>query len=149
MPILILLFLIVPFIEIYLLIKVGQAIGALPTIGLCVLTAVIGGALLRQQGVKTLARARHNLEQGQLPAIEMLEGIALAVGGALLVTPGFATDAIGFVCLIPLTRGWLVREALKRVTVIGYGQQTDGVYRRREQDHDVIEGQYERRDNDK
>lgn len=146
MPIFVILFLVVPFIEIYLLIQVGQVIGALPTIGLCVLTAVLGGALLRQQGVETLARARANMARGQLPAQEMLEGIALAVGGAMLITPGFATDAIGFACLLPFTRGWLVRKALQRVTVIQPAGTAGPRYGRTEDGHNIIEGEYERRD---
>lgn len=145
MPILVFLFLVVPFIEIYLLIQVGQQIGALPTIALCVLTAVVGGLLLRQQGARTLQRARRNLERGELPAGELLEGLALAVGGALLVTPGFATDAVGFVCLIPQTRAWLVGEVLKRVTVIRAGGASPGPGRTSD-GHEVIEGEYRRHD---
>ncbi|RFA25367.1 hypothetical protein CAI21_19210 [Alkalilimnicola ehrlichii] len=152
MPIFILLFLIVPFVEIYLLIQVGQVIGALPTIGLCVLTAVLGGALLRQQGVRTMARARHNLDQGQLPAHEMLEGIALGIGGALLVTPGFATDAVGFMCLLPFTRRWLVSHVLRRVTVVSamgagaYDSTTRRPQGREADGSHIIEGEYERKD---
>jgi UPF0716 protein FxsA len=145
LPILVFLFLIVPFIEIYLLIQVGQQIGALPTIALCVLTAVIGGFLLRQQGARTLQRARRSLDRGELPAGELLEGLALAVGGALLVTPGFATDAVGFVCLIPHTRAWLVGEVLKRVTVIRAGSAPRGPGRT-QKGHEVIEGEYRRHD---
>ena len=83
------LFLIIPIIEIYFLIKVGEVIGALPTIILVVLTAVIGAGLLRQQGLSTLARLQQNISQGKIPAQEMVEGVLLAVGGALLMTPGF------------------------------------------------------------
>jgi len=103
-PILMALFLAVPIIEIYLLIQVGGVIGVLPTIALVVLTAVIGASLLRSQGTQTYMRFNQSLSEGRVPANEILEGIALFVGGALLLTPGFFTDLIGFVCLLPFTR---------------------------------------------
>lgn len=102
-----------PILEMVVLIKVGGVIGALPTIGLVLLTATIGVALLRQQGLSTLARAQNKMREGQLPANEMVEGIFLAVGGALLLTPGFITDAIGFACLIPGIRQLLFKAASK------------------------------------
>jgi len=108
------LFLIIPVIEIYFLIKVGEVIGALPTIILVVLTAVIGAALLRQQGLSTLARLQKNIEQGKLPAQELIEGVLLAVGGALLMTPGFVTDTLGFLCLIPVSRKYLAKTIMQR-----------------------------------
>ncbi|MDZ7747964.1 MAG: FxsA family protein [Halofilum sp. (in: g-proteobacteria)] len=120
MPAFILLFLVVPLVEIYLLIEVGQVIGALPTVGLCVLTAVVGGALLRYQGFQTMVRAQQNLQRGRIPAIEMFEGVALAIGGALLLTPGFATDVIGFLCLVPWSRRAMIRAAMRRMQV-SYG----------------------------
>ncbi|MDX1610327.1 MAG: FxsA family protein, partial [Halofilum sp. (in: g-proteobacteria)] len=112
-----LLFLLVPLVEIYVLIEVGTVIGALPTIALCVLTAVVGAGLLRVQGFQTMRRAQENLNRGEIPAIEMFEGVALAFGGALLLTPGFLTDAVGFLCLVPWTRRWLIRMALARMQV--------------------------------
>ena len=92
----------------YLLLQVGGHIGALPTIGLVMLTAVVGILLLKRQGLATLTRGLARLEQGELPASEVAEGILLAVAGALLVTPGFVTDALGFLLLFPPTRRWLV-----------------------------------------
>jgi len=109
----ILLFITVPIIEMWLLIEVGSQIGALSTIFLVFLTAAIGLALLRQQGLATLLRVNEKMTQGQLPASEILEGVALAVGGALLLTPGFVTDAIGFACLIPFSRRLIVALLLK------------------------------------
>jgi len=149
-PVFLVLFLAVPLVEIYLLIEVGQVIGALPTIGLCVLTAAIGGALLRQQGLDTLARARRNLDQGHVPALELFEAVALAVGGALLLTPGFATDVIGFACLLPPTRRLLVQLALRRVNVV-YGPASGPGGRggqHRDEAGRTIEGEYQRRDRD-
>jgi UPF0716 protein FxsA len=108
------LFIVVPVIEIYLLIKVGSAIGALPTILLVVVTAIVGTMLLKQQGLATLNRYQQNLMQGKIPAQELVEGLALVFGGALLLTPGFFTDIIGFLCLIPLTRQTIIRWIMKR-----------------------------------
>lgn len=143
MPLL-LLFLLVPLVEIYILIEVGQEIGALSTIGLCVLTAVIGAALLRIQGLQTLTRAQENLNRGEIPAIEMFEGMALALGGALLLTPGFATDTLGFLCLIPWSRRAMIRGALRRMNVY-YGPPggpgTGGPHR-------TIEGDFRRDERD-
>lgn len=111
-PVLMAIFLIVPIVEIYLLIQVGGMIGVLPTIGLVILTAVMGAALLRAQGLQTYLRFNQALSEGRMPAAEILEGVALLIGGALLLTPGFFTDAIGFICLLPFTRkalvAWLV-----------------------------------------
>jgi len=145
MPLL-LLFLLVPLVEIYILIEVGGIIGALPTIGLCVLTAVVGAGLLRLQGFQTLRRAQDNLARGEIPAIEMFEGVALAFGGALLLTPGFVTDTVGFACLIPWSRRWLIRAALRRMEIY-YGPPggPGGPQRGR---HYTIEGDFRRRDDD-
>ena len=111
---LVILFIAVPILEMYLLIKIGGVIGALPTIGLVVLTAMVGVNLLRQQGLSTLHRLQSAIDRGELPATEMLEGIILLVGGALLLTPGFFTDGLGLFCLVPSTRRILIRAALAR-----------------------------------
>ena len=113
-PVLFAAFLIIPIIEIFLLIQVGSLIGALPTIGLVVLTAVLGVALLRAQGLQTYLRFHRSLSEGRYPATEMLEGVALLVGGALLLTPGFFTDAVGFVCLVPPSRRVLITWSMTR-----------------------------------
>lgn len=121
LQILFLLFLFVPLLEIYLLIKVGGIIGALPTVFMVVFTAVLGAWLLRIQGLSTLMRVRSTLEQGGVPAIEMLEGAVLLVAGALLLTPGFFTDAIGFACLIPSLRRAVIRRLMRNVIEKGFG----------------------------
>lgn len=112
--ILLILFLTIPLVEIYLLIKVGGVIGAFPTVFMVVFTAVLGAWLLRIQGFATLNRVRSTMAQGGIPAIEMLEGAVLLVSGALLLTPGFFTDAIGFFCLVPTFRRTMIRWALGR-----------------------------------
>ncbi len=145
MRILLVVFFTVPLVEMYVLIKVGEQIGALPTIGLVVLTAVIGVALLRQQGLSTLTRGVSRLKSGEVPASEMLEGLLLAVGGALLLTPGFVTDAIGFALLMPWSRQAVARYIFDRWVVssvidVGLGGA------RHDDEGDVIEGDYTRRD---
>lgn len=109
-----LLFMLIPFFEMWILIEVGGWIGALPTIGLVVLTAMIGLSLLKQQGLSTLLRARRKMDEGAIPASELVSGVMIAVGGALLLTPGFVTDALGFALLIPQTRQWLLFKLIDR-----------------------------------
>ena len=109
-----LLFMLIPFFEMWILIEVGGWIGALPTIGLVVLTATIGLSLLKQQGLSTLMRARRKMDEGAIPASELVSGVMIAVGGALLLTPGFVTDALGFALLIPQTRQWLLFKLIDR-----------------------------------
>jgi len=111
--ILFLVFLVVPLVEIYLLIKVGGLIGALPTVFLVVFTAVLGAFLLRMQGLSTLARVQAALARGELPAMEILEGAVLLVAGALLLTPGFFTDTLGFLALVPNIRRAALRALLR------------------------------------
>ncbi|MFQ5761332.1 MAG: FxsA family protein, partial [Acidiferrobacterales bacterium] len=107
-------FLVVPLVEIWLLIEVGSVIGAIWTVILVVLTAMIGAALVRAQGFATLSRAQAQLRAGELPAVEMFEGVALIVAGALLLTPGFFTDTVGFTLLMPPLRRWLIRIVVER-----------------------------------
>ena len=107
-----LLFFTVPLVEIYVLLEVGGVIGALPTIGLVVLTAVIGAGLIRAQGLATLRRVQQQLEQGELPALGIIEAALLLVAGALLLTPGFVTDTVGFLILVPPLRRWAIQSFL-------------------------------------
>ena len=123
MRFLLLLFIVVPIVEMVVLIEVGSVIGSLATIGLVVLTAVIGLWLFRLEGLATFQRVQGRLAQGELPETELLEGIMLLVGGTLLLTPGFVTDTIGFVCLIPVLRrplaGWILRQGFARMIRTG------------------------------
>jgi UPF0716 protein FxsA len=107
------LFFIIPLVEMIILIQVGGMIGPLPTVGLVVLTAICGVSLLRSEGMATLSRVQEKLQRGEIPESELLEGIMLIVGGALLLTPGFATDIFGFVCLIPVLRGPLAARIIR------------------------------------
>ncbi len=115
---LLILFFAVPLAEIWLLIKVGGWIGAIPTIGLVVFTAVLGALLLRWQGFGLLNRVRAMMARGELPAIEMFEGVVLVASGAMLLTPGFFTDAIGFLLLVPPLRRAAVMWLLSRSLVM-------------------------------
>ena len=110
LPYLLVLFLTVPLLEIVLLIKVGSLVGLLPTVLLVVGTALLGVFLLRRQGVAVLQRLQHQLADGRLPAAEIVEAVVLLVAGALLLTPGFFTDALGFLLLVPALRRMLIRE---------------------------------------
>ena len=116
---LLILFLSVPLIEIYLLIQVGGILGALPTVGLIILTAILGAGLLRLQGLSTMQRVRQTMARGEVPAIEMLEGLVLLFCGALLLTPGFFTDIIGFLGLVPVLRRGLILWLLSKGLIQG------------------------------
>ncbi|MFV1993595.1 MAG: FxsA family protein [Acidiferrobacterales bacterium] len=111
------LFLIIPLAEIWFLIKVGGIVGAGWTVFLVVFTAVVGAALVRVQGLSTLNRIQQSMQQGKMPAVEMFEGLALFLAGALLLTPGFFTDAIGFSLLIPPLRRLIIKSILMRSVV--------------------------------
>ncbi len=110
------LFIATPLIEIYFLIEVGSVIGALPTIIVCIVTAVLGTSMLRVQGMSTLNRARQQLDQQIIPEEELVGGVFLLLAGLFLLTPGFLTDALGFLLLIPPLRRTLARWALARMT---------------------------------
>jgi len=107
-----LIFILVPVIEIAIFIEAGRFIGTLPTIILILLTGIIGGILVKMQGAHVVFRIMRSLEQGRLPGNEIIEGLFVLVGGALLLTPGFFTDVIGLLMLIPQTRV-VFREAAK------------------------------------
>jgi UPF0716 protein FxsA len=138
---LLLLFVFAPLIELYFLIQVGSVIGALPTILLSVVTAVIGGYLVRLQGLAVLMRVRTMLEQGETPALELLDGTVLLVCGFALLLPGFVTDAVGFVLLIPPVRHALIRRYAGVVPV--QRAQSPGVDRPGPR---VLEGEWRRED---
>ncbi len=142
------LFILIPLLEIFLMIKVGAHIGAFNTILLIIFTAVIGVALLRMQGLSTMQRFQHQMQQGELPAVTLLEAMMLFFAGALLLTPGFFTDAIGFVLLIPPVRKaialWIIERSGWIVQMRGSATHT-----RTHQHHEdpkTIEGDFKRKD---
>ena len=136
-------FILVPIVEIGVFIEVGGALGLWPTLGLIVLTAVLGSWQLRVQGLATLTKARAQMERGAMPARELFDGLCLLVAGALLLTPGFVTDGLGAVLFVPPFRALLRRWAAGYVAA--HGQVfTDGAGpRRTAPDGDLIEGDYE------
>jgi len=101
----------------YLLIEVAGYIDTLPTLFLVMLTAVIGVALLKRQGLATLTRGVGRMNAGEIPAQEMTEGILLGICGALLITPGFITDTVGFIILFPPARLAIAGYLIKRVRI--------------------------------
>ncbi len=122
MPLLFLLLLIgAPLLELYVIIKVGGAIGAGITVFLVVATALIGVGLIRAQGVGTRDRLQAKLARGEAPAMEVLEAAALLVAGGLLLAPGFITDAFGFILLVPPLRRVLIRAAVRHTASVRFG----------------------------
>ncbi|BCA27294.1 FxsA family protein [Metapseudomonas otitidis] len=142
------LFLLFPLIELAVLIKVGSVIGVFPTLLLLVATALLGSFMLRIAGVATAWRARERLARGELPEQEMLEGLMIAVGGGLLLLPGFISDLFGLVCIIPFTRRLIIRRVLQRAARQAERQRafSDDPLARNQPRRNVIEGEYERRD---
>lgn len=136
-----LVFLIVPLIEIYLLLIVGSIIGPLPTIAMVVFTAILGAWLLRIEGFHTWFRLQQSLAQGKIPALEIVEGPILLVGGALLLTPGFFTDFLGFLCLLPTTRRKIARYVLNQWLIRMSARPASG-----ERGPRTIEGEFQRKD---
>jgi len=116
MFLLVILFIVVPIAELYVIIKVGEAIGILPTLALLFLDAVLGSLLLRHQGRGAWRRFNEALAQGRFPGTEVVDGLLIVIGGTLLLAPGFITDVFGLLFLIPPTRA-IVRAILKRFTI--------------------------------
>lgn len=116
MPLLLLLF-IVPLIEVALFIEIGGIIGVWPTIAIAILTAILGSYLLRRQGLGALMNVRSQLAAGVNPGRLLADGAMILIAGVLLLTPGFLTDAVGLLLLIPPVRGWIFRRIASRYTV--------------------------------
>ena len=109
-----LLFIGLPVLEVFLMIKIGGKIGALNTITLIFLTAIIGLYLAKSQGIRTLRSGMLNLFQNKIPVYEILSGASIAIGALLLIFPGFLTDFIGFILLVPFTRKIILSISLKK-----------------------------------
>jgi UPF0716 protein FxsA len=99
-----LLLIIVPALEIALLVLSGQAFGLIPTVLLIITTGILGAYLAKKQGMEALRKAQQDMQYGQLPGDAIIDGLCILVGGVVLLTPGFITDAIGFLLLLPPTR---------------------------------------------
>ena len=111
-----LIFICLPAIEIYLLIEVGGQVGALNTVALIFFTAIIGLYFAKHQGMQTLKSGMINLYQNRIPAYEMMSGASIAIAAFLLIVPGFFTDLIGFLLLVPITRRILFKLTLRKKT---------------------------------
>ena len=140
-------FLLVPIIEIALFIQVGGLIGLWPTLLIVVLTAMLGTSLVRNQGLMTLGKLQQSFERLENPSEPLAHGAMILISGALLLTPGFFTDAVGFALLVPGIRNWLIVRLSKRVKVqsfqTGAGFQAHTQTRRRPDDGDIIDGEWE------
>jgi UPF0716 protein FxsA len=127
---LVVLFIAVPIVEIYFIVKVGELIGVLPTLALLVADALLGSLLLRHQGRGAWRRFNAALAERRFPGREVADGVMIAVGGTLLLTPGFVTDLFGLILLVPPTRA-IVRRLLRayagrRFTVVAVGNRAPG-----------------------
>ena len=111
-----LLFLVVPFIELFVLIQVGQLIGALPTIALLVVVGIAGAWLVKREGLGVVRRAQEQVRRGQVPASELVDGVLILFAGALMLTPGFFTDVFGLALMIPPVRAVMKAAASKRLS---------------------------------
>jgi UPF0716 protein FxsA len=140
-------FLAVPLIEIGLFIQVGGAIGLWPTLGIVVLTAIIGTWLVRSQGVMAMSNLRNSFSQLDDPTENLAHGAMILFAGALLLTPGFFTDAVGFALLIPPLRKALFNYLRKRVQVQSFN--IGGSAQPRPRDTNVIDGEFHEVDTDK
>jgi UPF0716 protein FxsA len=101
---LVLAFVAVPFVELYVILQVSHVVGVLDTIGLLLLVSVVGAWLVKREGLGVLRRAQGQLERGRMPGNELLDGVLVLAAGALLLTPGFVTDAVGVLLLLPPVR---------------------------------------------
>ena len=133
-----------PAVELYFMVQVGAEIGAFSTVALVLFTAALGGVLVRIQGFTTAMRVRASMEQGEIPAIEMMEGLLLLVAGLSLLLPGFITDALGFICLIPAARRSIVLWFLKRSNAIWPA--ASSVQPKSDSDPRIIDAEYRRED---
>jgi len=141
----------VPILEIYLLFQVGGIIGAGWTILIVIGTAILGASLLRQQGLATWTRLNQSMAQGQLPPTILVEGLLLLLSGAFLLTPGFFTDAVGFLFLIPPVRKIFAAALLRRGMFMATSSMHTTYTSTRSPEsetgrNNVIEGDYERKD---
>lgn len=168
-PILLLLFIVVPIVEIGLFIQVGGFLGLWPTIGLVLITAFAGASLVRSQGLQTLMSVQNRMQQGELPAQQIFEGVMLAVAGVLLLTPGFMTDALGMLVLLPAPRAVIAKYLMSKMVIKSMGNGFHGGFNHQDgfganngfeqdpfqskpfeqpKDGNTFEGEYERKDDD-
>lgn len=147
--ILFLMFILVPMIEIGLFMKVGGMLGFWPTITLIFMTALVGTALVRSQGMQTLMTLQSRLQQGEVPTQQIIESMLLAIAGFLLITPGFMTDIFGILLLLPAPRAWFAKKVMGKMVTTSYSSHTMGAFGDdpfRPQAGNTFEGEFERKD---
>ena len=135
LKIFLLLFILVPLVELYFLIQVGSVIGALPTILLTITTAVAGIALMRIQGLSTMQKAQAAMSSGTPPQMALMEGVFIFLGGVLLFFPGLITDGLGLLFLVPFVRRFLIKQSLK-------GSAMRGRFKYQSRQGDYYEGEW-------
>lgn len=119
-------FVVVPLVELYVIVQVGQAIGVLETLALMLVVSFVGAWLAKHEGMWVWARVREQVAAGRVPADELLDGALVLAGGLLLLTPGFVSDAVGIVALFPPTRAVLRRLVKRRFTFVALGRSGTG-----------------------
>lgn len=143
MPFLII-FILIPLLEIAAFLHIGGEIGVWPTVLIALLTAMLGGMIIKYQGFITTQGIREAIARGETPLPELFDGLCLVAAGALLITPGFVTDTIGFLLLVPPVRAFIRKQVGKRVT--GQTNIHTQSHTYQQQDSGIIEGDYERVD---
>lgn len=148
MRVFLLLFLLFPLLELAVMIKVGGSIGVLGVLLLIIGAGILGVMLIRVAGPAMALRARERLARGEMPEAAMLEGLMLAVGGLLLLFPGFISDVLAVVCLLPMTRNLLLRKLRQKAEEQARRQRAfaDELAARQSQRTNVIDGEYKRHD---
>ena len=146
--ILLLMFIFVPVVEIGVLIQVGGSIGLWPTIGLVLITAFVGASLVRSQGLQTLLSVQQRLQQGELPAQQIFEGMLLAAAGVFLLIPGFVTDLVGMVILLPAPRAMIARYLMSRIRLQSSAKGFHGSFGQDANQGSTFEGEFERKKDD-
>lgn len=148
----------VSLLEIFVLVKVGGFLGAWPTVALVIITALIGSSLVRSQGLQLVKQLQQRMERGEMPGLQLIEGVMLLITGVLLVTPGFVTDFAGLLLLQPKIRAGIAKLLLEKVKLKTFNSRS-GSYSQsatgspfmdsKKDDDNVIEGEFERKDDKK
>ena len=143
LQIIVLILLTIPFVELYILLEVGSLLGFFPTVIVIICTGVLGVWLFRQQGFNTLKRFQDSLARGEVPAYEMIEGPILLLGGIFLIAPGFFTDILGFICLIPAARKNIAKYVIEHYLVVS---QPNSPFYQSANHRTAIEGEFRKED---
>ena len=117
LPVLLVLFIVIPIVELAVIIQVGQAMGVLPTIGLLLLVSVVGSWLVKREGLGVWRRFKHQMETGNVPGKELADGMMIMLAGALLLSPGFVTDVVAILLLLPPVRAAIRGSLLRKLTL--------------------------------